>query len=493
MPRDLFDRIKDSNIFSENSHIVLGLSGGPDSMCLFDVITRLRDEMGLGLTAVHVNHHIRPVAADEDQKYVEEVCRKAGVKLKVISMDCEKVAKETGKTTEEAGRDARYAALREAAAEIEKRGVPREAIDIAVAHNADDQVETVIHRIIRGTGTDGLGGMEPVREDISGYRIIRPLLSEWKEDILKYCEKRNLSPRFDHTNEEPRYMRNKIRLEVIPKLEELNPDFKKAVLRLAESASEDTGMLRSMAEFSFSSGLAREGKGQEPADMMSGINTSWPGDAPEGAVRLCRSVRDLDPSVARRVFKLALEKVGLTQDVTHAHYKAIEALLSSEVPSAETELPYGYKVRREYDELVFLAPEKEENALPTMKTRICRVVDGEPAEDELSEATCQGKYAIFDADALRDQYGEDFPELLEMRYRRPGDHMAISRGTKKIQDLFVDMKIPKHMRDRVPMCCLGGEVLFIPAKSGAFTRARYSKKYAASKGTKRVFIIEVIG
>ena len=158
-------------------------------MCLYHVLLGLAGELELTLHPVHINHMFRPGAAERDQKYVEELCEKMGTPAISMTVDCSRMASELGMTSEEAGRKARYDAFFEAAGRIEEE--PGRRVRIAVAHNAEDQAETVLFRILRGTGTDGLAGMAYEREERRGdrtYPVIRPLLDTSRKDIEEYCE-----------------------------------------------------------------------------------------------------------------------------------------------------------------------------------------------------------------------------------------------------------------------------------------------------------------
>jgi tRNA(Ile)-lysidine synthase len=157
--KNIINTIKKHNLINANEHIVIGLSGGPDSVCLFSVLNEWKDDLGITLHAVHVNHGFRPGAADEDQKYVETLCAECGVESTSFLYDCNAIAEEHGLSSEEAGRKVRYESFWKIAAELVQKGIPEEKIKIAVAHNADDQAETVLFRLLRGTGTDGLAGM----------------------------------------------------------------------------------------------------------------------------------------------------------------------------------------------------------------------------------------------------------------------------------------------------------------------------------------------
>lgn len=218
------DTIKDNELIAPGETVLLALSGGPDSMCLLHVLYDLQRMLGFSFSALHVNHCIRGEAADADEAFLIEHCRELGVELFTERADIPSLAKESGKTEEECGRDVRYRLLKE-------KGFDK----IAVAHNKNDQAETVLMRLIRGTGVKGLAGMEYKRED----GVIRPLLDTGRAEIEQYCRDNGLSPRIDATNSETEYTRNKIRLELIPYLQNYNPNIIDSLTRLADSARDD--------------------------------------------------------------------------------------------------------------------------------------------------------------------------------------------------------------------------------------------------------------
>ena len=161
--------IEKYNMLNKGDGVVLGLSGGPDSVCLFFVLLALKEEYNLTISAVHINHMIRGKDADEDQEYVEALCKEFNVPLHALRIDIPALAKASGRSIEEEARIARYDAFEEVAAAFEEQGIPAK---IAVAHNADDNAETVLFHMARGTGLDGVCGIAPKRD-----RIIRPLLA----------------------------------------------------------------------------------------------------------------------------------------------------------------------------------------------------------------------------------------------------------------------------------------------------------------------------
>jgi tRNA(Ile)-lysidine synthase len=189
--------------------VLAGVSGGADSLCLLHVLYCLSKSMGFAVEAVHVNHMLRGAESDGDEKFVESICNDWGIKLSVLRRDVRRLKEEEGFSLEEAARYARYEAFEECADNI---GADR----IAVAHNRNDQAETILMNIMRGTGLDGLTGMDYTRG-----RIIRPLLDVDRADIEEYCRGRGLIPRTDSSNFDNTLTRNKVRNRLIPFIKEL--------------------------------------------------------------------------------------------------------------------------------------------------------------------------------------------------------------------------------------------------------------------------------
>lgn len=428
--------ISEYSLISENEHIVIGLSGGADSLCLFDILCRVSDSMNLKLYPVHINHGLRKEAGD-DAEFCVKFCAERNIKCRVYSFDCEEYAKSKGLSTEEAGRIFRYSAFAEVFDEIAKGGVPSEKIKIAVAQNADDRAETVLFRLMRGTGTDGLVGINHIRSDEQGRLIIRPLLDTYKSDINEYCKLEGLEPQIDKTNFEEIYNRNRIRLSLIPLIEEqYNPEFKKALNRLALSAEEDRNFLEKLACEKLEK-ITKSFSKEANKIILSGVDIS-----------------KLEPSIRRRVVVQALKKIGMSSDMGFAHYKACEDIISSELPSASANLPNGYVICKEYTDVALMKANAfgADQYLEHISIKI-RSTDEYDSENEAV------KLLLMDADKLKEKHGDDALSLIKVRYRRPGDTMGFSFGHKKIQNLFVDRKIPKFDRDQTLILAIGNEVL----------------------------------
>ena len=474
-------------MFEKGAQVVVGLSGGPDSLCLFDVLLGMAEEWDLTLIPVHINHGLRGEASDGDQSFCSEFCGKRGLDLRVTSIDCAGLAEEMGVSTETAGRIKRYEAFGRAAEEA-MAATGRETV-IAVAHNADDRVETVLQHLLRGTGTSGLASIPYVRDmELPGggtVKVVRPVLEVTREEIEAYCEEAGLEPRRDATNDEPLYARNRIRLELISELERYSPGVRSALTRLADFAMEDEAVLSALADKAFD-------------DVAEGI--------PGGIKISGEGYRRLDPAVGKRVLKKGLAAIGLTEDITRAHYDAMTGLIETAGPSGRIELPRGYRLEMEYGEALLLGPEgsgaetPDAPVMPRMKAEI--ITTGDMAEirkftgdrpSQWLDGTADPKResrtrrVFLDAESLCGKDVSGPPEELVLRTRRPGDRIRIKSGTKKLQDLMVDMKIPKRLRDSIPLVALGSQVLWMGGE-----KPRYTVDHPVTEATKKVLYIELV-
>lgn len=232
LKEEVLKTIKDNNLINEGDKIVLGVSGGPDSICLLHLLNNLTNTLKITIYVAHINHSIREVA-DMETKYVQDFCKKIGVECFVKKEDILSLAKKQKKGTEEVGRQVRYSFFDEI---LEKTNSNK----IATAHNSNDRAETVILNILRGSGISGLKGIEAIRDQ----KYIRPLINTDRESIEKYCEENNLEPKIDETNKENIYTRNKVRNVVIPYIKkEFNQNIIKTINRLSIVATEENDYL----------------------------------------------------------------------------------------------------------------------------------------------------------------------------------------------------------------------------------------------------------
>ena len=426
-------------LISVGDYVLLGLSGGPDSLCLLNILAKLQDELSFTLYALHVNHKIRGEEADLDMDYTVKCCKALGIPLTVKISDIPDIAKQLNIGEEEAGRMVRQQALRKKAQKL-KDEFKDARIRIALAHNKDDQAETVLMRILRGTGIHGLAAMDHERDD----GLIRPLLDCPRNKVVDYCDENDLRPRIDSTNMSIEYTRNRIRLRLIPVLErEFNPNLKDSLVRLADAAREDDEFINDVA------------KKQLPRLVYKkGVNSI---DAWDSMPR--RQLANMDPAVAKRVIRLMFSRAGLKQDIAAIHLNALLAAIDKP-ESTITEFPKGYTAEVSGDRVYFKAPDagrkKEKNKTEISDCKVVSITDAPPLRS-FTRNEC-----ALDAEKLLTLEGD-----IVLRTRRPGDRIRPIGlgGSKKLQDYLTDAKIPKEERDKIAVLCCGHEVLWVQGRA----------------------------
>ena len=240
LKEEVLKTIETYNLIEKNDKIVIGVSGGPDSICLLHVLYGLKEKLGIEIVVAHVNHMLRDVA-DLETEYVQNFCKKLGIECYVKKADILEISKTQKKGTEEVGRQVRYDFFDEVAKKTNSN-------KIATAHNSNDRAETVILNILRGSGLSGLKGIEPIRDN----KYIRPLINTDRQDIENYCNDNKLEPKYDKTNNENIYTRNKVRNTVIPYIKkEFNPKIIKTINRLSSLATEENEYLQAITKQEF--------------------------------------------------------------------------------------------------------------------------------------------------------------------------------------------------------------------------------------------------
>ena len=240
LKEEVLKTIETYNLIEKNDKIVIGVSGGPDSICLLHVLYGLKEKLGIEIVVAHVNHMLRDVA-DLETEYVQKFCKKLGIECYVKKADILEISKTQKKGTEEVGRQVRYDFFDEVAKKTNSN-------KIATAHNSNDRAETVILNILRGSGLSGLKGIEPIRDN----KYIRPLINTDRQDIENYCNDNKLEPKYDKTNNENIYTRNKVRNTVIPYIKkEFNPNIIKTINRLSSLATEENEYLQAITKQEF--------------------------------------------------------------------------------------------------------------------------------------------------------------------------------------------------------------------------------------------------
>lgn len=315
-----------NNLWQKDAKIVLGVSGGPDSVCMLDILAKIKPKYGLKLVIAHVNYGLRGKDSDRDEKFVRDLAEKYGLEIKVLNTKISKVQPSKSlrlnlsetKISENAMRDIRY--------EFFERVRNKNKFDlIAVAHNADDQVETFLMRLIRGSGLKGLSAMQ-----YKSRKLIRPLLGTTRAEILEYLKKYKLIYRTDKTNKDVIFLRNKIRNNLIPYLEKnFNQRIKKTIFEATASIGEDYSLIQDMENRIFSTG-----------GMKNNLSA--------------KKILSLHLALQRRIILRAIsEKKEDLKDIESAHIKEIIKALKSTKSKNQVVLFKGLKMTRKGDKVIF--------------------------------------------------------------------------------------------------------------------------------------------
>jgi len=424
-------------MLAPEAHILVAVSGGADSVALLLGLAELAARGGWSLTVAHFNHGIRAEAA-ADAAFVEALARKLGLPCVVGAADVPAAAARDAVSLEMAARDARYRFL---LATAHARGCSA----VATAHTADDQAETILLRIARGTGTTGLAGIRPSR-DCDGIRVLRPLLDVTRADVEAFLRDRGQTWREDTSNRDPAHARNRVRHRILPLLAaELNPRVREALCRLATLAHADDEALQALAASATAACVGDNGRL---------VVARW---------------QPLQPAVRSRILQGWLQAAGIpAARLTHEHCAAVAALCVSSAGCRTLDIGDGWAVRREYGELavVFTAGKRDDfrvrllvpgtTAIPALGIRIAATLAPGLTRDR---PAAPGTYPARASLAWR-------PELppLVVRAWQPGDRMRPSgmRGSRKLQDVFVDLRVPAARRGRIPVFTCGTAIVWLP-------------------------------
>lgn len=451
--------ISKNKLITEGDNILLGVSGGPDSMVLLYVLRDIQNDIKFNLLVAHVNHGIRDKESDGDELYVKDVCKKMNIPIYSTKVNMNEYAKKHKLSSEEAGREIRYKFFRE---KLMKIGGGK----IAVAHNKNDQAETLILRFIRGTGIDGLKGMEYKNND-----IIRPLLDVSRDEIEKYCKDNNINPRIDKTNKETKYRRNKVRLELIPYIEKnFNTGIIDTLVRTSRIMQTDSDFLNEYSSNKYKTILVKEEKDKVILD-----NEKFLG---------------LHKGIKARVLRYSIEKLfGYLKGIEEKNINDILDLSSSKNTGKSLYIGNNVRVKINYNELILERITTENKVefrekldtnsfvcIECINTRFAaRVINRNDYNINLKDRFI--KY--FDYDKIKGN--------LLIRNRKQGDRFIPlgMKGKKKIKDFFIDEKIPRDKRDKIPLIVDEEDVLWVVGY-------RISDKYKITDDTERVLEIKAL-
>jgi tRNA(Ile)-lysidine synthase len=434
------------------SHILVAVSGGADSVALLHSLHQAAKQHRWRLTVAHLNHGIRGKKASDDAAFVEAMARRLRIPCVVGRARVPALAKRKGISLEMAAREARYAFLVRTARAVK-------ADVMATAHTADDQVETILLKLVRGAGRGGLSGMA-AHSLVEGLPLMRPLLDVSRGEIEAYLRERNLSWREDESNRDTAFLRNRVRHELLPFLEKkFNPQIREAVLRCGEVLG---------AEDAWMEGLAQE--------ILKDC-TLTPALSPEGrGSRYVQSDKLYGYPLAarRRVIRLWLVQQGVpAAGLDFESITRVEALLGRRQGSQTVELAGGWQVQRQYDRVsAGKAPSARRvgKNIPAIKVKVPGVtlVKGLGLRITVTLApgivkARGGRPGVFPAQATLSAKGLEQGGLW-VRPGKAGDRMSPfgMKGTRKIQDILVDAKIPRAVRGRIPVLVCAERVVWLP-------------------------------
>lgn len=456
METKVLNTIKEFNLIANQDNVVVGVSGGPDSMALLYLLLYAKKHIEFNILVAHVNHGVRGEGALDDQLFVKRKAEELGLPYFSIDVDMVAYGKDHGISPEEAGRELRYGFFRD----ILKK---HKGGKIAVAHNMNDQAETLLMRIMRGTGIDGLNGMEYISGD-----IIRPILNISRPEIEDYIEDNHIETVLDETNLLAIYTRNKVRLELIPYIEEnFNPNLIKALWRLSQTSQNDSSFLQRHAEKKYLSILKSEDKKRIVLEANGFLKE--------------------DISIQQRIIILAITKIlGVFKGFSEQHISSITELFNNGDTGKVIHLPNNIIARVDYHRLIIEEINKQSkksfvydltigyNYLSDSKYSFdLKVLD----IDEIDINKKLHKIKYFDYDRIKGK--------LSLRNRKDGDRFIPygMKGSKKLKDFFIDLKISRDERDRVPLIVDEENIIWVVGY-------RINDLYKLTKDTKNVLVIE---
>lgn len=427
--------------------IVCGVSGGVDSVVLLDLLAKT----GLNVIVAHLDHQLRPSSADEAE-FVRALAQRYGLDFVAGRMDVSAQAAEQGESIEEAARNARYRFLFDSA---EKK----HAAAVIVAHQADDQVETVMMNLLRGAGLNGLAAMQYC--SLSAYHaiipLIRPLLDCWREDISAYCLENKLGHVNDESNQDTAYRRNRIRLELIPELEKYNPNLKKSLLRMANLIGADKAFLDDFV-----------------AEALVKVCHRRETEYVEVAIQPFQKYK---PAVQRYLVRRILADHFQTEkDLGAIHFEQARRLVARQVDAMNTHLNDRVLIRIENECAVFMT--HEQSVKPDMKWPSIQknmLIKGEAGKHALNQGWFMELESLKRKD-VGDVYRKnpdaytaylDMDKLepaLELRVWRSGDRYRPlgMRGSLKVSDFWINHKIPARAKSHWPLVFSGDKLVWIP-------------------------------
>jgi tRNA(Ile)-lysidine synthase len=472
----VLDFVQRYSLISPGEIVVVGVSGGADSVCLLHVLAKWQEGLGIKLHAAHLNHQLRGGESEADAEYVSDLAGSLGIPITIGRQDVAGYRIERNFSVEEAARELRYAFLARVAGEV---GANR----IAIGHTRDDQVETVLMHILRGTGITGLCGLAPcspvptcrddgqgmswptssmsLRTERSNLLVIRPLLDIAREETASYCQEHRLNPHIDSSNLSLSFFRNRLRLQLLPLLRQYNPSVDQALLRLADIAKEDIVFIEQQA-----SELWNEVARQE--DNTIYLNR--------------KQIASLSIALQRQLLRMAVTKLaGDTRDFEASHIEAARSLLNKPV-GKKIPLPHGFICKGGYAEIVIIGAARQSQPppypFPPLTGEFPLKVPGKTVfpgweviasmvRERVASPSSRGVVGTSEVACQSNIVAHfDFHKTgakLSVRQRQPGDRfqpLGMSMP-KKLYEFMVDAKIPCSWRGRIPIVCSPQQIIWV--------------------------------
>jgi len=462
----VFDRVKRAidryHLLEKGDRLIVGVSGGVDSMVLLHLLHACRETFDLSLIVAHVNHGFRPEESEREAELVQKESARLCLPFEYGKFNVREFQKLGGLSPQDAARRVRFHFFYDL---LHKHRAQK----IALGHNADDQVETVLLRLIRGSGVRGLKGILPIR----GGRVIRPLLEVWREEIDSFALGKKIPFLCDSSNLRKDYLRNRIRLSLIPFIEgEFQPNFKETLLRTSNVLRVENDYLEKGAQEAYQ-------KIVHEAEETLAFNFS--------------EYQSLHRAIQWRVIEKILEKrldCGMTMEEgrgTEVH--KIHQKLHQASPSFLVELPHGFWVEKRYDLVLFGKREVK----PSVPFEVELISPGHTLVEEIGkevviEETDRDQFGGYSGSpdtALMDYESLRFP--LKMRNFRPGDRFCPLgvKGSQKLKDFFIDHKVPRFERPRIPLLISEERVAWIVGH-------RIDERVKITERTRKVLKVKVI-
>lgn len=477
MLRKVLQYCRREKLIENGDFVLVGVSGGADSVCLLHVLKALQEEIGFFLEAVHIEHGIRGIESENDAAFVVRLCEEMEIPLRLFFVDAVAYAKEQKLGLEEAARILRYDAYAQAAEQVLSSRVK-----VALAHHADDNAETVLFQMVRGSGIDGMSGMRPMRELMPGAAVVRPLLTVTRAEIERYLQKEKQAYCVDSTNTDTSYSRNKIRCDIFPMLEEVNA---RAVAHMNQSAM----LLRELGDYL---------DGQVELIAAKALI-----EREAGLLVLGAELEALPGILKKELLHLAIGKAaGSGKDIGVDHVESLADLLELQVGRCIS-LPHRLRGRRVYEGILLEKVEETEDV--ASREGFLLDLGAKEFEEKLQQGVVQVEVPEGVMSFSLEEYSGECVEIskntytkcfdydkikgsFQIRTRQAGDYLIVdSDGHKKrLKEYFINEKIPSDKRDAILLLAQDDKVVWvIGGRIGADTKV--------DENTKRILRVQIIG